>query len=101
MSGKRIEEERQTNFRWSEKTCFSLVRPQGQLINWVKAPFGLGYHVISKCNCVIAKWRAEQLEAKGQSVEPALSLIAKDNESDSARQRVRNEALKSLVRLFW
>ena len=73
------------------------MRPQGQLINRVKVPVGVSHNVVAESNCVIAKWGGEQLEAKRQSVEPTLSVVLKDNESDSAGQgaaslRVSDEA---------
>jgi hypothetical protein len=73
-------------FNLSAQTFDALVRPQGQLINRVKVPVGVSHNVVAISNCVIAKWGGEQLEAKGQSVEPALSVVVRDNESDSAGQ---------------
>ena len=63
-----------------------LVRPQGQFISRVKVPVGVNHNVVAKSNCVIVKRGGKQLEAKGQSVEPALSVVVRDNESDSAGQ---------------
>jgi len=51
-----------------------------------ECPVGVCDNVVVISNCVIVKWGGAQLEAKGQSEETALSLVVRDNESDSAGQ---------------
>ena len=54
--------------------------------NRVKVSVGGSHNVVAISNCVTMKWGGEQMEAKGQSVEPALSVVVRYNESDSAGQ---------------